>query len=173
MAKDVAFWVLAVLAVSSGAMVFRVDSMARATFLLLASFLCGAVEILLVDLDYVGVLTLLMMTVEMAIMAVFMIMFMMNPAGLMPMTMVHNQRGALAIAAGTFVLLATGILLAPWPDRKGERPDDPTFQLGMSIMDDKMLVMMVIGVGLFATMISATVLATSRGRYGEADRDGT
>ena len=85
---DVAvFAVLAVAAVVSGMLVFRVDSMARATFLLLTSFLCVAGTMLLLDLHYLGALTVLMMTVEMAVMVVFMLMFMMNPAGLTPMTM--------------------------------------------------------------------------------------
>ncbi len=164
-----AFWVLAVLAVVTGAFVFRVDSMARATYLLLASFLCVAAIMLLVDLAYLGVLTALMMVMEMAIMAVFMIMFMMNPAGLEPMSMMHNRRGALAISIGVFAVLAVAIALVPWPVRHADRPADPTHQLGIAIMEDKMLVMMVVGAALFATMIAATVLATARGRYGEHD----
>ncbi len=161
----VAFVILAVLAVVSGMLVFRVDSMARATLLLLASFLCVAGTMLLLDLAYLGALTVLMMTVEMAVMAVFMIMFMMNPAGLTPMTMVHNRRGALVLSCVTFVLLAAGALLVPWPERRGAPPADPTRQLGESIMEGKMLVMLVVGVSLFATMVAATVLATARGRY--------
>ena len=85
--------VLGVLAVALGIAVFVVDSMARATFALLGSFLAVAGVLLVFDLVYLAVVTALMMTIEMAIMAVFMIMFMMNPAGLMPMTMVHNNRG--------------------------------------------------------------------------------
>lgn len=161
----VAFAVLAVLAVVTGVLVFRVDSMARATLLLLVSFLCVAGTMLLLDLDYLGALTVLMMTVEMAVMLVFMIMFMMNPAGLTPMTMVHNRRGALGLSAGAFVLLASGALLVPWPVRRGRPPADATRQLGESIMEGKMLVMLAIGVSLFATIVSATVLATGRGRY--------
>ncbi len=161
----VAFVVLAVLAVASGMLVFRVDSMARATFLLLASFLCIAGTMLLLNLDYLGALTVLMMTVEMAVMAVFMVMYMMNPAGLMPMTMVHNRRGSLALSIGTFVVLGAGALLVPWPARRGEFPADATRQLGTSLMEGKMLVMLVVGVSLFATMVAATVLATDRGRY--------
>lgn len=160
-----AFIVLGVLAVVTGALVFRVDSMARATLLLLTSFLCVAGTMLLLDLAYLGALTVLMMTVEMAVMIVFMLMFMMNPAGLMQMTMVHNRRGALWLSLGTFVVLATGALLIPWPDRRGEPPADATRQLGESIMEGKMLVMLVVGVSLFATMVAATVLATARGRY--------
>ncbi len=169
MVEAVAFWVLAAGAVAAGIAVFAVDSMARATFALLASFLCTGLELLLIDLQYLGVLVILMMIMEMLVMAVFMIMYMMNPAGLMPMTMVHNRRGALAIAAGVFAALAAGILLTPWPDRAGTPPPDPARLLGESIMGPKMLVMMVIGTAILATMIASVVLATHRGRYG-ADR---
>jgi NADH:ubiquinone oxidoreductase subunit 6 (subunit J) len=165
--EDVAFWVLAVLAVAAGAAVFRVDSMARATFALLASFLCVGAELLLVDLHYLGVLVVLMMIMEMLVMAVFMVMYMMNPAGLMPMTMTHNARGAAGISAALFAALAAGILAVPWPERAGRPPRDPTFALGESIMGPKMAVMMVIGVAILATMIAAVVLATHRGRYGD------
>lgn len=126
---------------------------------------------LLIDLSYLGVLIVLMMVMEMLIMAVFMIMFMMNPAGLMPMKMVHNARGAPLIAAGVFVLLVAGVFLTPWPRRRGSPPADPTHALGLSIMGPKMLVMMVVGVAILATMISTTVLATHRGRY-DADSGG-
>lgn len=160
---------MAVLAVVTGALVFRVDSMARATYLLLASFLCVALELLLIDLHYLGILTILMMIMEMVIMVMFLIMFMMNRAGLEPMTMVHNRWGALAISGGVFLALVAAIVLVPWPESAGPRPADPTHQLGLSIMGDKMLVMMIVCVALFATMIAATVLATARGRYGEHD----
>jgi NADH-quinone oxidoreductase subunit J len=162
---NVVFWVLAVVAVASGVTVFVVDSMARATFALLASLLAVGGTLLLIDLQYVGVLVVLMMVMEMLVMAVFMIMYMMNPAGLMPMTMVHNNRGAAIIAGAVFLLLTAGIFLTPWPERKGTPPADPTRSLGMSIMEPKMLVMMVIGVAILATMISTVVLATHRGRY--------
>ena len=42
---------------------------------------------------------------------------------------------------------------------------DSTMQLGEAIMGSHMLVMLVIGVALFATIIAGTVLATARGRY--------
>jgi NADH:ubiquinone oxidoreductase subunit 6 (subunit J) len=162
---SVAFWVLAVVAVAGGVTVFVVGSMARATFALLASLLAVGGTLLLIDLRYLGVLVVLMMVMEMLVMAVFMIMYMMNPAGLTPMTMVHNNRWAAVIAGVVFVLLAAGALLAPWPGRQGRPPADPTHALGLSVMGPKMLVMMVIGVAILATMISTVVLATHRGRY--------
>jgi|SRR5437868_4892811 len=167
--EAVAFWVLGVAAVGSGVAVFVVDSMARATFALLASFLCTGGELLLAGLHYLGVLVILMMIMEMLVMAVFMIMFMMNPAGLMPMTMLHNTRGALAIAAAGFVAMVVGIFTIPWPERRGRPPRDPTFALGESIMGPAMLVMIVIGIAILVTMIATVVLATHRGRY---DQDG-
>lgn len=165
MLRDAAFWILALAAVGTGVMVFVVDSMARATFALLTSFLCVGAVLLLIDLHYLGVLVVLMMIMEMLVMAVFMIMYMMNPAGLMPMKMVHNNRAALGISGGVFVLLAAGALTVPWPRREGAPPPDPTRALGEAIMGPKMLVMMVIGLAILATMIASVVLATHRGRY--------
>ncbi|MDP9818437.1 NADH:ubiquinone oxidoreductase subunit 6 (subunit J) [Spirilliplanes yamanashiensis] len=157
--------VLGVCSVACGIAVFVVDSMARATFALLASFLAVAGVLLVLDLVYLAVVTALMMTIEMAIMAVFMIMFMMNPAGLMPMTMVHNARGSAVAGAGVFGVLVGGIWTIDWPVRRGAVPVDATRQLGEAIMGSHMLVMLVTGVGLFATILAGTVLATARGRY--------
>lgn len=163
--SDVLAWVLALCAVVAGALVFRFDSMARATFALLAALLCVAGEVLLLGLEYLGVVIVLMMTIEMAVMAVFMIMFMMNPAGLMPMAMLHNTRAAAALCAALFALLATGVLTTDWPRATGRPPADPTFELGMSLMGPQMLTMMTLGTALFATIVATVVLATRRGRY--------
>ena len=165
-----AFGVLAVLAVAAGIAVFAVNSMARATCALAVSFVAVGAAILLINAPFLGVITILMMLMEMGIMAVFMIMFMMNPAGLMPMSMVHNRRGALAISVGVFLLLAAGALLTPWPQRRGVPPADPTRAVGEALMGSKMLVMITVSAVLFATIVSALVLATGRGRY---DRGGS
>jgi len=115
----ITFWVLAVVAVGAGALVFVVDSMARATYALAVSFLAVGVQILLLQQSYLGVITILMMVMEMAVMAVFMVMFMgMNPA-LMPMDMTHGKKTAIGVSVGVFVLLAGGALLIPWPTRRG------------------------------------------------------
>lgn len=159
------FWVLAPVAVAGGVMVFRFNSMARATIALLVSFLAAGGLLIWLGLAYLGVVVILMMVMEMIIMAVFMIAYMMNPAGLMPMTMVHNKRGSLAVSIATFVLLAAGIFLTPWPHAARTPPRDATFQLGMALMGGQMLTMVTLGVTLFATMVGAVVLATHRGRY--------
>lgn len=171
MLTDLSGWAVAAVAVlgagsvASGIAVFAVNSMARATFALLASFLAVAGVLLVLDLVYLAVVTALMMTIEMAIMAVFMIMFMMNPAGLMPMSMTHNARGSVAAGGLAFVALVAGVWTIDWPARRGAPPADTTRQLGEAIMGSHMLVMLVIGVSLFATILAGTVLATTRGRY--------
>ncbi|MFV0132866.1 NADH-quinone oxidoreductase subunit J [Streptomyces sp. HMX87] len=165
MVSTALFAVLAVLALVSAFLVFRLDSMARVTFALLASLCCVGGLVILLGLPYLGVVVVLMMVMEMVIMAVFMIAYMMNPAGLMPMAMVHNKRGSLVISIGTFLALAAGVLLVPWPDRVGKAPSDTTFQAGEVLMGPQMLTMVTLGFVLLATMVSATVLATHRGRY--------
>jgi NADH-quinone oxidoreductase subunit J len=161
----VVFWILAPLAAASGFMVFRFNSMARATIALLVSFLASGGLLIWLGLAYLGTVVILMMIMEMVIMAVFMIAYMMNPAGLMQMSMYHNKRGSLAIGIATFVLLAAGILVTPWPHRAGAPPRDATVQVGTALMGPQMLTMIVLGVALFATMVAAVVLATHRGRY--------
>ena len=101
MVAGIAFWLFAVVAVVMGAAVFYVDSMARATYALALSFVAVGLQVLLLQQNYIGVVVILMMVMEMAVMAVYMVMFMgMNPA-LMPMNMVHGQRSALGASIGT------------------------------------------------------------------------
>lgn len=161
----VLFWVLGVLALVAAFLVFRLNSMARVTFALLASLCLVGGEVVLLGLPYLGVVVILMMVMEMVIMAVFMVAYMMNPAGLMPMSMLHNKRASLGIAVAVFAALAIGILLAPWPRRAGGPPSDTTRQVGAALMGSQMLTMIVLGFALLATMVGATVLATHRGRY--------
>ena len=165
MVADIAFWGLGLVAVISGAAVFYVDSMARATYALAVSFVAVGVLVLFLQQNYVGVVTILMMVMEMAVMAVYMVMFMgMNPA-LMPMDMTHGKKTAIGASAGVFVLLAAGALLVPWPQRRGAPPDDLTHMLGLEIMGEKMLVMAVMGPVMVATIVAGVVLAAHRTRY--------
>ena len=82
-----------------------------------------------------------------------------------PVTSTTNARGSAVTGAVAFVVLVVGIWTVDWPTRPVERPDDSTRQLGEAIMGSHMLVMLVIGIGLFATILAGTVLATARGRY--------
>lgn len=165
MILDLAFWFLAICAVLSGAAVFWVTSMARATYALALSFISVGIAVLLLHQDYVGVVTILMMVMEMAVMAVYMVMFMgMNPA-LMPMSMVHSRRTAMIAAIAAFGVLGAGAVLVPWPSRRGAPPLDTTMALGEALMGPKMLVMAVVSPAMVATIVAGVVLAAPRGRY--------
>lgn len=165
MVLDVLFVVLGVVAVLAGAAVFRVDSMARATYALAASFVAVGLQVLLLSQSYVGLIVVLMMVMEMAVMAVYMVMFMgMNPA-LMPMSMVHGKRTAVGVSVGVFVVLVAGILLADWPARRGAPPADLTAALGRTLMESKMLVMAVVSPVMVATIVAGVSLAHARTRY--------
>lgn len=162
---DIAHWALAIVAIVSGAAVFYVDSMARATYALAISFVAVGIDVLLLQQNYIGVTIILMMVMEMAIMAVYMVMFMgMNPA-LMPMSMVHDNRCAVAAAILTFALLAAGIFLIDWPSRRGVPAPDVTAALGEALMGPQMLVMIVVSPVMVSTIVAGVVLAAHRTRY--------
>lgn len=166
---DVAFVVFAAGAVLSGYRVFATDSMIRASFLLLASFLnVGAILVLLLA-DYLGTALIFMMTVEMVVMALFMMMFMMNPAGLNPMAMVHQPRAA--AAAGVVAAAGIGVVavIADFPDDPVDAARDATVELGTELLGGSMLVFESAGVTLLATMVCAVILSSSRGRFGDDD----
>jgi NADH-quinone oxidoreductase subunit J len=163
----VAFWVFAAAAVASGWRVFRTDSMVRATFLLLASFLNVGAILLLLGGAYLGIALLFMMTVEMTVMAVFMVAFMMNPAGLNPMNMVHQPR--IAAAAG-WLIFAGGVAVAVggrFPHRPLDPGADVIAALGTELMGRSMLIFETAGVALVATMIGTVVLSSRRSRFGD------
>lgn len=149
--------VLGVLAVLAAVLVFRLSSMARVTYALLAVFLFIGVELILLGLHYLGVVVILMMTIEMVIMAVFMIAYMMDPGGLMQMdmSMVRNRRTALVVSVAVFVLLAAAISVVDLPSPRARTLADPTFQVGASLMGDQMLTMVTLGLALFATIVAA------------------
>ena len=161
--------VLGLVAVVCGLGVFRLDSMARVTFLLLASFVAVAVDLMALGLGYLGVVIVLMMTVEMVVMVVFMIMMMMNPAGLEPMSMVHNRRGAWGIAVTVFAVLATGAVLLPWPlpaaTASSDADSTATATLGDALMGPQMPTMVALALALLAAIVGTVALSVPGGRY--------
>ncbi len=166
---DALFWLFAAGAVISGYRIFRTDSMVRAAFYLLASFAAVGGIIVLLGGEFLGMVLILMMAGEMLIMAIVMVMYMMNPAGLNPMWMVHQHRVAAAAGILAFVVLAAPALLVDFPVRPNADPAQATRQLGEELLGDSMLVFQTAGVALLATMIGAVAIASRRGRYGVAE----
>lgn len=168
LAVDIAFLLLAILAVVSGWRVFCTDSMVRASFFLLVSFIAVGVIMILLAAEYLGVAMFFMMAVEMMVMATFMVMFMMNPAGLNPMMMVHQHKFSIAAGVVIFVILAGVALLAEFPDNPLSAELDPVTSLGNELLGDSMLIFESAGIVLLTTMIGVVVLSSHRGRYGDA-----
>jgi len=148
--------------------VFRTDSMVRAAYWLLASFVGVGAILVLLAAEFLGLVLILMMAGEMTIMAVFMVMFMMNPAGLNPMQMVHQHRVSIAGGVIAFLALASAGIFAAFPDRPASATDDTTAELGIELLGDSMLVFQTAGVALLTTMIGAIVLSSRTGRFGDA-----
>lgn len=166
---DVAFLVFSAGAIVSGYRVFRTDSMVRAAFYLLASFAAVGGILVLLGSEFLGMVLILMMAGEMLIMAIVMVMYMMNPAGLNPMVMVHQNRIAAAAGVAAFLALAGVALLGEFPDRPAPEPAAATQDLGVELLGDSMLVFQTAGVTLLATMIGAVAIAGNRGRHGSAE----
>jgi NADH-quinone oxidoreductase subunit J len=166
---DVLFWLFAAGAVVTGYRVFRTDSMVRAAFYLLASFAAVGGILVLLGAEFIGMVLILMMAGEMLIMAIVMVMFMMNPAGLNPMWMVHQHRVAVGAGVVSFLAIASLGFLVDFPDRPNPQPQEATAELGFQLLGDSMLVFQTAGVVLLSTMIGAVAIASRRGRYGVAD----
>jgi NADH-quinone oxidoreductase subunit J len=153
-------------AVVAGWLVFRTDSMLRAAYWLMVSFVGVGAMLVVLDVQFLGLILILMMSGEMTIMAIFMIMFMMNPAGLNPMMMVHQHRTSIWAGIGSFAVLAWVGVVAEFPNRPAP-VEDPTVALGEELLGRSMLVFESAGVALLAVMIGAVALAAKRGRFGD------
>ena len=170
---DLGFRVASLAAIWFGWQVFRTDSMVRASFSLLASLLAVAVIMVLLLAEYLGLALAFMVATEMTVMALFMVAFMMNPAGLNPMSMVHQHR--LAIVLGVLGALGLGTvgLFGTFPDRAVTDVHGSIEALGHELLGSSMLIFESAGVTLLATMIGAVVLSARSSRFGKAADDGS
>ena len=101
-------------AIGFGVVVFRTSSMMRSALALLFSQTAIGCMFLVMQTEFLGVLQIMMMATEMSIMAIFMVMFMMDPGGMGGMDMSHQKSfsiGAGVVAAGAAIAVA---LLADW-----------------------------------------------------------
>lgn len=166
---DLAFLALSAIAIVSGWRVFATDSMVRASFLLLLSFVAVGLIILLLAAPYIGVATIFMMAVEMMVMALFMVMFMMNPAGLNPMMMVHQNRFAIGAGIVAFLGLSAAVLATGFTTDPVDPGRQVIRELGLEMLGPSMLIFETAGVTLLAAMVGAVVLSSRTGRFGLSD----
>ena len=149
-----------------GVVVFRTSSMVRSALALLFSQAAIGAMFLAMQAEFLGVLQLMMMATEMAIMAIFMVMYMMDPGGLGEMDMSHQKKAS--VAAGVLgALAAVGVaLLVDWaPMGAPAGPAEQTRLLGIEIMERSMLIFETAGVTILTAMVAATASAVGgRGR---------
>ncbi|HET8627702.1 MAG TPA: NADH-quinone oxidoreductase subunit J [Thermomicrobiales bacterium] len=152
------------LALWFAAAVFRTASMVRSALALLFAMAALGGLFLTLEAEFLGVLQLMMMATEMAIMAIFMVMYMMDPGGLGQMEMTHQKRRALAAGALGGLAAAALVLLAGWGLRAGAAPA-PAAQvhaLGLELMERSMLIFETAGVTILVAMVAATAVAIRR-----------
>ncbi|MCA1718629.1 MAG: NADH-quinone oxidoreductase subunit J [Actinobacteria bacterium] len=143
--------------------VFRTSSMVRSALALLFSQAAIGGMFLAMQTEFLGVLQIMMMATEMAIMAIFMVMYMMDPGGLGGMDMTHQKRASLVTGAlGALAALAVAFLTS-WGPIAGEvRPAEQVYGLGIEIMERSMLIFEIAGVTILTAMIAATAIAIKR-----------
>lgn len=155
-----------VAAIWFGVVVFRTSSMVRSALALLFSQAAIGGMFLAMETEFLGVLQLMMMATEMAIMAIFMVMYMMDPGGLSEMDMTHQKRASLvAGVVGAFGALAVA-LFAGWGPVEVRVPaaTAQVHDLGIEIMERSMLIFETAGVTILTAMIAATAIAIQRRR---------
>jgi len=147
--------------VGFGVAVFRTSSMMRSALALLFSQTALGAMFLAMQAEFLGVLQIMMMATEMSIMAIFMVMFMMDPGGLGEMEMSHQKR--LSIFAGIAgALITAGIaLFTHWSAIVVTAPAaaEQTRALGTELLGRSMLIFETAGVTILTAMIAATAVA--------------
>ena len=151
------------MAIWFGIGVFRTKSMVRSALALLGAMAALGFLFLALEAEFLGVLQLMMMATEMSVMAIFMVMFMMDPGGLGQMEMTHQKKFSLAagiIGGLVAVLLA---FVVDWGTLASTQTLDPparqNYNLGMEIMGRSMLIFEAAGVTILVSMIAGTLLA--------------
>lgn len=147
-----------------GIRVFRTSSMVRSALSLLGAMVAIGGMFFALEAEFLGALQVMMMATEMSIMAIFMVMYMMDPGGLGQMEMSHQKRAALiaGIAAGVTGVVAA--VLVDWGSVTDivDAPEEQIRRLGLELMERSMLIFETAGVAILVSMIAAIAVAVAR-----------
>ena len=148
-------------AVWFGIVVFRTKSMVRSALALLFSQTAVGLMFLAMQAEFLGVLQIMMMATEMSVMAIFMVMFMMDPGGMGKMEMTHQKR--LSLWAGGIGLIAAlaVVWLAGWGPPAQEIPGaaQQVTDLGRELLGRSMFIFQTAGLTILTAMVAATMVA--------------
>lgn len=148
-------------AIGFGLVVFRTSSMVRSALALLFSQTAVGCMFLAMQTEFLGVLQIMMMATEMSIMAMFMVMFMMDPGGLGGMDMSHQKRFSIGAGVSAAVVAIAIALLSDWGPLADQVPDAEaqTRALGMELLGRSMMIFETAGITILTAMIAATAVA--------------
>ncbi len=148
-------------AVWFGIVVFRTHSMMRSALALLFSQTALGAMFLSMQAEFLGVLQIMMMATEMSIMAIFMVMFMMDPGGLGEMEMTHQKRLSLVAGFVAFAGIVAVARFGNWGLVATSAPDaaQQTVNLGLELLGRSMLIFETAGITILTAMIAATAVA--------------
>ena len=141
--------------------VFATSSMVRSALSLLASMAAVGAIFMVLEAEFLAVLQIMMMATEMSIMAIFMMMFMMDPGGMHGMDMSHQKKPSLATAALVGTLIVAGAVITRWPSTAAAAPPAArqNHDLGIEVMKRSMMIFESAGVTILVAMIAATATA--------------
>ncbi len=143
--------------------VFMTKSMIRSALSLLASMVAVSLMFFVMQAEFLAVLNLMMMATEMTIMAIFMMMFMMDPGGMGEMDMSHQKKTAIGFALLTGACFVFIAFFSNWhiTDEAVPAPAQQNHDLGIELMQRSMMIFETAGVSILVAMIAATATALS------------
>jgi NADH:ubiquinone oxidoreductase subunit 6 (subunit J) len=143
--------------------VFMTSSMVRSALSLLASMVAIGALFLVMEAEFLGVLQIMMMGTEMSIMAIFMMMYMMDPGGLGNMDMTHQKNVSIAAGVAVTVLVTGAAIFADWGTivTQVPSPHEQNRLLGMEILKRSMMIFETAGVTILTGMIASIAVALS------------
>ncbi len=147
-----------------GIRVFRTSSMVRSALSLLGAMVAIGGIFFALEAEFLGALQVMMMATEMSIMAIFMVMYMMDPGGLGQMEMSHQKRAALIAGIAAGVTGVAGAILVDWGTIADavDAPEEQIRRLGLELMERSMLIFETAGVAILVSMIAAIAVAIAR-----------
>ena len=147
-----------------GVRVFRTSSMVRSALSLLGSMVAIGGIFFALEAEFLGALQLMMMGTEMSIMAIFMVMYMMDPGGLGQMEMSHQKRASLLVGASAAASTLVVAILVDWGDiaAKVDPPSEQLRGLGYELLERSMIIFETAGVSILVAMIAAISVAIAR-----------
>lgn len=158
-------------AVWFGIVVFRTHSMVRSALALLFSQTAIGAMFLVMQAEFLGVLQIMMMATEMSVMAIFMVMFMMDPGGMGAMDMTHQKRLSIWAGAVGFVAALAAVLLAQWGPMAQEVPTaaQQIELLGFELLERSMFIFQSAALTILTAMVAATMVAIAPQKNGGSD----